>query len=733
MSDERHERDPDAEVTGGSQDADGAEVPQGAGDEEGGAQGPPPPVTWAGRRKAQGDEVDAIDEGTAPDSAGPEEGDPPSGGAEEDLDEPAAGDERVGAGEGLGLTEEFHALDQELAAQIEPLLKEEGRSAADEQEVPPDEFAFEEEEEAGEHAGPADPEELAAQETIEADTLALADAEERREAEEAALAEAGGEGEPAGGEEEPEADEEAAREAAHAALAARAAERGGALGVVQLAPVGEPPKRRLWLRFLAGSLVVVAAMAVATSVSLLVYLADIAEGLRDDPELGNVRLPDAGGGEPQTILILGSDKRGEPGDPGRSDTTMLVRIDPAADAIRVLSLPRDLKVQIPTKQGVSVTDKLNAAYSYGGPTLTLRTVQELMPQIDINHIVNVDFKGFYDAINAIGCVYVDIDRHYYNPVGGEYDDIDIKPGYTKLCGYRALDYVRYRHNDNDLVRAARQQNFLREARQRISPSKLVSDRKEMIKIFTKYTSSDIDDEITLLEIIKTLVGARNATVRQIPFQSSFVGNYVVASKAQLRSMAREFMGLAGDDDKAKQQGDQGGEKKKAGKRKQKRKKEKKPEKSPEPPMQDASGLALPYAEQFRRYMRHRDVDLPIYYPTKMVPGSGITPESRAYGVADFNDEKIFRGYKFVMPYQEAGFTSYYGVSGINWVDPPILRNPSERRRIHGREYLLFYDGDRLRLVGWKTKRGSYWVINTLTHALSEEQMLAIATSTEKLD
>ena len=76
---------------------------------------------------------------------------------------------------------------------------------------------------------------------------------------------------------------------------------------------------------------------------------------------------------------------------------------------------------------------------------------------------------------------------------------------------------------------------------------------------------------------------------------------------------------------------------------------------------------------------------------------------------------------------------YYGVSGTNWVDPPILENPSEEREIDGREYLFFYDADRLRMIGWKEKKGSYWVQNTLLHTLSEEQMLAIAKSMRELD
>ena len=105
-----------------------------------------------------------------------------------------------------------------------------------------------------------------------------------------------------------------------------------------------PRAKPLWAR-LAASLVIVVSMAAATSISLLVYLTDIAEGLSDNDALASLRdqLTEVDGGAPQTILILGSDKRlNTKGDPGRSDTTILLRVDPDQEAIALLSIPRDL-------------------------------------------------------------------------------------------------------------------------------------------------------------------------------------------------------------------------------------------------------------------------------------------------------------------------------------------------------------------------------------------------------
>ena len=230
---------------------------------------------------------------------------------------------------------------------------------------------------------------------------------------------------------------------------------------------------------MAATFLIVASMAAATAVSMLVYLTDIAKGLGGLPGIED-QLDDVGDQKAQNFLIIGSDVRPDQSSKGLSDTTMLLRVDPD-NAITQLSIPRDLRVNIPG-HGI---DKFNAAYSYGGPKLTLEVVKQLTDnRIPINHVVNVDFNGFADAVDAIGCVYVDVDRHYFNDnataasFADQYAEIDIEAGYQRLCGFKALQYVRYRHEDNDIVRAARQQGFLREARQKVPPEKLLDAARD---------------------------------------------------------------------------------------------------------------------------------------------------------------------------------------------------------------------------------------------------------------
>jgi polyisoprenyl-teichoic acid--peptidoglycan teichoic acid transferase len=663
---------------------------------------------------------------------------------------------------------------------------EEGHDAADEREEPPDEFEFADEAEGEEDDAGAEPEAESDEEPeaeadeepeAEADEEPEAEADEEPEAEAREESEGAAEEQPeAEGEEGPEAekpgqdtvevdtlalvDREAEQEAAHAGLKARAqksatarvatsdaqAAVAGAVATLPDEGAGAAPRRNVWWRFLAGSFVVIASTAAATAIAFLLYLTDIGNDLKGDETFANAvdqNLSDVEGGDPQTILILGSDKRTtEPGDPGRSDTTMLLRVDPEKEFLSLLSLPRDLMVEIP---GYGGPYKLNEAYSYGeqeqarnkegggGPDLTLKTVKHLLG-IDINHIVNVDFEGFYDAINAIGCVYIDIDRHYFNPVGGEYDDIDIKPGYRKLCGYTGLDYVRYRHNDNDLVRGARQQAFVREARQQIPPRSLLPPPfgdADLIDIFTEYTTSDIDTAPDIVEMLKAFVDVRNAPVRQVSLGELTVDGGVGASNEQIDTAVDEFLGK--DLEEAPTEPAEPSEA--APKPEPKEKKE--PAEPEAPAMLDVTATAEEYASQFQDWLRRHKAKLPVFYPTAVVQNinAGISEESLAHAIEhpDGPKEKPYYGYKYVLPYQESFGTSYYGVAGVNWVDPPILNNPSEVRRVDGRDYLVFYEKDRIRLLGWTTDDGAYWVSNTLTRTLSEDEMFAVATSVREFE
>ena len=433
-------------------------------------------------------------------------------------------------------------------------------------------------------------------------------------------------------------------------------------------------------------------------------------------------LDDVPAGKPQTILVLGSDRRFidiKEKNPVRSDTLLLVRLDPSRGVTAVMSIPRDLKVDIPTPRGF-VTDKINAAYALGGPSLSVRVVRNLL-HIPINHVVNVNFGGFQRAVNRLGCVYVDVDRDYFNdndpPNGSPFDyaTIDINPGYQKLCGSDALDYVRYRHFDDDLVRAARQQSFLSAAKEQIGLGRIFGDRKELLRIFGRYTQTDIAKQNTpaILRLLKLAFEASKNPIREVHFRGDIGETYVTIGPNNLARTIREFK--EGKASTGPRETAPARSSKSSRRRARKR------------------SAGLPRGVIFSRVEGENFVaaasthlSFPTYYTrARLSRGHDLYGRPRVYDIFDRAHHR-YRAYRIVLNTGRQG--QFYGIQGTNWKSPPILDNPTSVTRIRGRRYMLFNDGNRLALVAWRTPNAVYWISNTLSRTLTNPQMLAIARS-----
>jgi LCP family protein required for cell wall assembly len=188
---------------------------------------------------------------------------------------------------------------------------------------------------------------------------------------------------------------------------------------------------------------------------------------RAQAELAKLSQPN----QPAVALIIGYDHRKgiESDVPSRSDTIMLVRADPVAKTISLLSFPRDMRVPIHCPGKNVYESKINSAYEVCGETGTLETVQALTG-IQVNYLITVDFHGFKQIVDKLGGVWIDVDHRYFNDNAGlgpgtMYATINLWPGYQKLNGARALDYARFRHTDSDLYRVARQQLFVQALKQ----------------------------------------------------------------------------------------------------------------------------------------------------------------------------------------------------------------------------------------------------------------------------
>ncbi len=179
-------------------------------------------------------------------------------------------------------------------------------------------------------------------------------------------------------------------------------------------------------------------------------------------------------GQPAVAIVIGYDKRlgKDKNNPPRSDTLMLIRVDPGKETISMLSFPRDLVVDIPgCREQEPFRGRINEAFTACGPRGTLETVKQLTG-ISVNYMVTVNFRGFNQIVNKVGGVYMDVDRRYFNDNAGRgpgerYATIDLHSGYQHLTGSQALDFVRYRHTDSDIYRNARQQEFVKAFKQQV--------------------------------------------------------------------------------------------------------------------------------------------------------------------------------------------------------------------------------------------------------------------------
>jgi polyisoprenyl-teichoic acid--peptidoglycan teichoic acid transferase len=177
-----------------------------------------------------------------------------------------------------------------------------------------------------------------------------------------------------------------------------------------------------------------------------------------------VRLPRWSRGDVVSLLVLGIDRRGN--EPPRSDTILLTTIDVARKQASVVSVPRDLLVDIPGHG----QERINAAFSFGeqersgaGPA-RVRDVIEQNLHLSAPHWAVVDFQCFRAAVDAVGGLYIDVPTGI---VDNEYPDesfgtlqVVFDPGFQWLDGERALQYARTRHADSDFGRMRRQQAVL---------------------------------------------------------------------------------------------------------------------------------------------------------------------------------------------------------------------------------------------------------------------------------
>jgi polyisoprenyl-teichoic acid--peptidoglycan teichoic acid transferase len=424
-------------------------------------------------------------------------------------------------------------------------------------------------------------------------------------------------------------------------------------------------------------------------------------------------------GAPQTLLVILSDHRaGEPYPASNAQTILLVRLDDSSATINVLAIPSDLRIQLPGGPA-----KLNAAYAEGGPNLLIKTLKsEVFPGLVVNHVLNVNTGGFSSLVDAIGCVYSDVDHRYYNNIAQvDYPSIDLQPGYQKLCGSQALQFVQFRDADSDILRAARMGDFARWAEGQITVSQLLAQERSLLQAFGAHVQTDHSLHTTygLLSLFDLFVNSIGHPLVQTPFPAIFgpcttTACDVTASRQAESAAYRRFLATAAVV-------------------------------APNPTPRGTAGLVSDPSEGRSQALALRNAGLPIYYPNLILAGSKYCSElsgdcnqpgqpaseyagayPRAYQI-EAEDGQTYPAYRMTLTISAAQ-DEYYGIEGTTWLGPPLLRKPTKTQVVHGRKLLEYFDGAHLSVVAFETGTATYWVSNTLINSIPNRQLISIAAS-----
>lgn len=210
--------------------------------------------------------------------------------------------------------------------------------------------------------------------------------------------------------------------------------------------------------------------------------------------------------ERMNLLVMGVDSNGKGSQRflgTRSDTMMIVSLEPSKHKVGLVSIPRDSRVEIPGHG----TDKINAAHALGGPEMSVSTVRNTF-LVQIDHYVVVDTQGLKTLFEALGPVQILVEKpmHYRDRTAGLY--VNLEPGLQTLDPVQAEEYVRFRHDAmGDLGRMDRQQWFLRQIAHKLREPQIILKLPELIafardNVVTDMTAEDMVKAVAFLKDIQ---------------------------------------------------------------------------------------------------------------------------------------------------------------------------------------------------------------------------------------
>ncbi|TWH45973.1 LCP family protein [Sporomusa sp. KB1] len=243
------------------------------------------------------------------------------------------------------------------------------------------------------------------------------------------------------------------------------------------------------------------------------------------------------------ILVMGVDERSD--DVGRSDTMMVVTVDTSTKQVSLLSVPRDTRVKIPGNGW----DKINHAYAYGGHKLSQKAVEDLLG-IPMDYYVLINFAAFNKIVDAVGGVTIDVEKRMYYE--DPYDNlvIDLQPGEQKLDGRTAIKYVRYRDEEGDIGRIARQQKFLKALLEEVTSPFILPRVPSIIREVNAAVTTDMTtaDMIKLAKLLND-AGKTGLKAAMVPGKPAYIDDisYWLPDITELRAYVAASQGVTADD------------------------------------------------------------------------------------------------------------------------------------------------------------------------------------------
>lgn len=241
------------------------------------------------------------------------------------------------------------------------------------------------------------------------------------------------------------------------------------------------------------------------------------------------------------IIVMGVDSRPQEGDPGRSDTLLVMTVDTVSREVSTLSIPRDTRVRI---NGLG-WDKINHAFSVGGAALTQQTTENFLG-ISIDYYVKVDMESFVRIVDAIGGVNIDVEKRMQYEDTWEHFVIDLNPGMQHMDGKTAIQYVRYRDEEGDIGRVARQQKFIRSVLAEITTPAILLKAPQIIREVLAALDTNIPAPL-MLGLARKLkdglsTGLKAGMVDGLPYYIDGI-SYWVPDVLKLRQNVAELQGV----------------------------------------------------------------------------------------------------------------------------------------------------------------------------------------------